>query len=60
VQKILDKYRSFRPDDKELAIFQLDWAPTLKDAKEKSAKEKRPIFLLVVTNSFGNLYTGHC
>jgi RNA polymerase sigma factor (sigma-70 family) len=60
VQKILDKYHSFRPDDKDLAIFQLDWAPTLKDAKERGAREKRPIFLLVVTNSFGNLYTGHC
>jgi RNA polymerase sigma factor (sigma-70 family) len=60
VQKILDKYLAIRPDDKDLAIFQLDWAPTLKAAREKAAREKRPIFLLVVTNSFGNLYTGHC
>ena len=60
VQKVLDKYRSFRPDDKDLAIFQLDWMPTLKDAKEKAAKEQRPLFLIVVTNSFGNMYTGHC
>src|SRR5262249_5424521 len=60
VQKVLDKYRSFRPDEKGLAIFQLDWVPTLKDAKAKAAKEKRPICLVVVTNSFGNMYTGHC
>ncbi|HKB42698.1 MAG TPA: hypothetical protein VKD72_40085 [Gemmataceae bacterium] len=60
VQKILDKYRSFRPGDKDLAIFQLDWVPTLKDARDKAAREKRPIFLVVVTNSFGNMYTGHC
>src|SRR5262249_22782919 len=60
VQKVLDKYRAFRPDDKGLAIFQLDWVPTLKDAKAKAAREKRPIFLVVVTNSFGNMYTGHC
>jgi hypothetical protein len=28
VQKILDKYSLFRPADKDLAIFQLDWVPT--------------------------------
>jgi hypothetical protein len=60
VQKILDKYRLFRTADKDLAIFQLDWMPTLKDAKERAAKEQRPILLLVVTNSYGNLFTGHC
>ena len=60
VQKILDKYRLLRPTDKDLAIFQLDWVPTLKDARERAAKEQRPILLLVVTNSYGNLVTGHC
>jgi RNA polymerase sigma factor (sigma-70 family) len=60
VQKVLDKYRAARPDDKELAIFQLDWTPTLKDAKAKAAKDERPIFLIVVTNSFGNMHSGHC
>jgi hypothetical protein len=60
VQKILDKYQRFRPADKDLAIFQLDWVPTLKDARERAAKEQRPILLLVVTNSYGNLFTGHC
>ena len=60
VQKTLDKYRLFRPADKDLAIFQLDWMPTLKDARERAAKEQRPILLLVVTNSYGNLFTGHC
>jgi len=60
VRKVLDKFRAARPDDKELTIFQLDWAPTLQEAKEKGAREKRPIALIVVTNSYGNLYTGHC
>ena len=60
VQKILDKYRLLRPADKDLAIFQLDWVPTLKNARERAAKEQRPILLLVVTNSYGNLFTGHC
>ena len=60
VQKILDKYRLFHPADKDLTIFQLDWVPTLKEARERAAKEQRPILLLVVTNSYGNLFTGHC
>jgi hypothetical protein len=60
IRKILDKYRLFRPADKDLAIFQLDWVPTLKVAKERAAKEQRPILLLVVTNSYGNVFTGHC
>jgi hypothetical protein len=60
VQKILDKYRLLRPADKDLAIFQLDWVPTLKEARERAAREQRPILLLVVTNSYGNLFTGHC
>jgi hypothetical protein len=60
VQKVLDKYRAARPGAKDLAIFQLDWAPTLKDAKARAAREERPIFLIVVTNSFGNMHSGHC
>jgi RNA polymerase sigma factor (sigma-70 family) len=60
VPKILDKYRTFRPSDKDLAIYHLDWVPTLKAAKEKAAREQRPILLLVVNNPYGNLYTGHC
>ena len=60
VQNILDKYRLARPADKDLAIFQLDWVPTLKDARERAVKEQRPILLLVVTNSYGTLFTGHC
>jgi hypothetical protein len=60
VQKILNKYHLLRPADKDLAIFQLDWVPTLKEARERAAKEQRPILLLVVTNSYGNLFTGHC
>jgi hypothetical protein len=60
VWTILDKYRLLRPKDKDLAIFQLDWVPSLKRATERAAKEQRPILLLVVTNSYGDLFTGHC
>jgi hypothetical protein len=60
VQKVLDRYRAARPGAKDLAIFRLDWTPTLKDAKARAAKEQRPILLIVVTNSFGNMHSGHC
>jgi hypothetical protein len=60
VKSVLDKFHSVRPQAADLSLYQLDWMPTLKAAKEKAAKEKRPIFLVVVTNSFGDLYSGHC
>ena len=60
VKNILDKYESVRPQAADLALYQLDWMPTLKAAREKAAREARPIFLVVVTNSFGDLFSGHC
>jgi hypothetical protein len=60
VPKVLEKYRSARPGNKDLAIYTLDWVPTLKDAKKRAAKEKRPVLLLVVTNSYGDVHSGHC
>ena len=60
VQGVLDKYGAVRPKDADLAIYQLDWSPTLKAAKEKAAKGGRPIFLVLVLNSFGNVCSGHC
>ena len=60
VRTTLDTYRLARPADEDLAIFQLDWVPTLKEATQRAAQERRPILLLVVTNSYGDLFTGHC
>jgi hypothetical protein len=60
VKSTLEKFRSVRPQEADLALYRLDWVPTLKAAKEKAAKEGRPVFLIVVTNSFGDLYSGHC
>jgi hypothetical protein len=60
VKSTLDKFQSVRPQATDLALYQLDWTPTLKEAREKAAREGRPIFLVVVTNSFGDLYSGHC
>ena len=60
VKGVLDKFKSVRPQEADLALYQLDWAPTLKAARERAAREDRPIFLVVVTNSFGDLFSGHC
>ena len=60
VKGVLEKFESVRPQAAELVLYQLDWMPSLKAAKEKAAREERPILLVVVTNSFGDLYTGHC
>lgn len=59
VQQVIEKVRALRPSDDELAIYRLAWAPTIKEAKARAAKEQRPIFLVVTTN-YGSLYTGHC
>jgi hypothetical protein len=60
VRAVIEKFQAIRPDENDLAVYGLDWAPTLNEAKARAAKEHRPIFLVVVTNSFGNIYTGHC
>jgi len=60
VKSVLEKFQSIRPQAAELALYQLDWMPTLKEAKERAAREQRPILLVVVTNSFGDLFSGHC
>ena len=60
VPKILEAYRAARPEVKDLGWYQLDWASSLKEARERAAREGRPICLLVCINVFGNLFTGHC
>ena len=60
VRAILDRFEQTRPQPRELTVYTLDWAPTLQQAKARAVAEQRPILLLVVTNSYGNLYTGHC
>jgi hypothetical protein len=60
VKSVLDKFQTVRPQEADLALYQLDWMPTLKEAKQRSATDGRPIFLVLVTNSFGDLFSGHC
>jgi hypothetical protein len=59
-QNVLSRFRSIRPQAADLALYQLDWAPSLQAAKEKAVESGRPIFLVLVTNSFGDLHSGHC
>ncbi len=59
-KRILDRFQALRPAVAELGWYQLDWAPSLKEARAKAAADKRPICLLVCLNVYGNLYTGHC
>lgn len=59
-KRILDKARSLRPGEKELHLFQLDWASSFKEASRRAAKEKRPVFLVVNYAQYGDLKRGHC
>ena len=60
VSAILGRFEQTRPPSRDLTVYTLDWAPSLQQATVRAARETRPILLLVVTNSYGNLYTGHC
>ena len=60
VSEIKKKFDTFRPPAEQLRVYQLDWAPNLLEAKKRAAKEERPILLVVVRNSYGNMFTGHC
>ena len=61
-EDILAAYEAARPADRDLGVFQLDWADSFKQAKARAAKEKRPVFLVCTTQlkDAGNLRDGHC
>jgi len=58
--KILEKFKAARPADADLALYGLDWEPDLRAAKARASKEGRPVLLIVVTNSYGDMFSGHC
>ncbi len=60
VSKVLERFEQAKPQAKDLTIYRLDWVPNLAEAKLRAAREKRPILLVVVTNSYGNMLSGHC
>ena len=62
VASILEKVRTARPSEADLAIYQLDWIPDFEKAKARAASEKRPFLFLWNRNITGpdSLYSGHC
>jgi hypothetical protein len=62
VGRVLDAYLAARPTESELRVFQLDWSPSLKDAKTRAEQEGRPIFFVSTTQleDAGDLRGGHC
>lgn len=59
-QEILSRYQEIRPGLDELAMYQLDWAPSLDQALKRAEKESRPIFLVVIHAQYGDIISGHC
>ena len=62
VSQILARYEAARPRDVDLQLFALDWAGSLREAKERAAKEGRPILFVATTQlkEAGDLRGGHC
>jgi len=59
-RRILKRYESARPTDRELAMYRLDWSSSLDQALERAARESRPIFLVIIHARYGDISSGHC
>jgi hypothetical protein len=59
-KRILDRYQALRPQEKKLAMYRLDWAESLDVALKRTAKEKRPICLIIIHAKYGDIASGHC
>jgi hypothetical protein len=57
-KKILGAYESVKKEC-DLRIYQLRWAPSLKEAKERAARENRPVLISASGNMHANTFTGH-
>ena len=57
---ILERYQELRPGKEDLAMYQLDWAPSLPQALVRAKQEKRPVFLIVIHAKYGDIHSGHC
>ena len=60
VKSVLERYADFRPAAKDLAMYQIDWAPSLEEAQKRALQEKRPVFLVIIHAQYGDLTSGHC
>lgn len=59
---IESRFAAARPMGTSLAFFTMDWAPDLVAAQVRAKKERRPVFLIFVTNisAATSFYQGHC
>ena len=60
VKSVLDRYEDFRPQADDLAMYRIDWAPSLEEAQKRARREKRPVFLVIIHAQYGDLTSGHC
>ncbi len=60
VDRVLEKFDRFRPGERELAMYRLDWADSLDDALQRAKRETRPIVLIVIHAQYGDILSGHC
>jgi hypothetical protein len=58
--RVLSKYLKIRPSEREMAMYQLDWADSLGDAQKRAAREDRPIVLIIIHAKYGDIHSGHC
>ena len=60
VRQLLEKYRTMRPEDDELAMYRLDWEASLPAAQQRALLENRPVCLVVIHARYGDITSGHC
>ena len=56
----LEQLKSWRPSDEKLIMYRLDWAPSVKTAIERAARENRPVFIIAIHARYGDMFSGHC
>jgi len=59
-RSVLERFDKIRPGVGDLAMYRLDWAASLDEARKRSAKERRPILLVIIHAQYGDLASGHC
>jgi len=60
VEGVLTRFDELRPDDRQLAMYRLDWAASLDEAQVRAKREGRPIFLVIIHAKYGDILSGHC
>ncbi|NNM28737.1 MAG: hypothetical protein HKO57_04405 [Akkermansiaceae bacterium] len=58
--RILQRFDDLRPSGQALAMYRLDWEPSLEAALARAAKEKRPVCLVLIHAQYGDIFSGHC